>query len=109
VSSIFKLPDNYKKFDGLQDPKDWLVDYLDTVKLMGGTKATTIQSIQVHLSGAARLWMKNLPEGSTDSWETFEELFMKNFRSTYKKPTSIEQLRMCKQKPDETIRAYIQR
>ena len=27
VPSGFKLPDNYKKFDGLQDPEDWLVDY----------------------------------------------------------------------------------
>ena len=42
VPSGFKLPDNYKKFDGLQDPEDWLVDYLETVKLMGGTKATAM-------------------------------------------------------------------
>jgi hypothetical protein len=57
VSSSFKLPDNYKKFDRLQDPEDWLVNYLETIKLMGGTKATTMQSIQVHLSGAARSWI----------------------------------------------------
>ena len=49
VPSGFKLPDNYKKFDGLQDPEDWLVDYLETVKLTGGTKATAMQSIQVYL------------------------------------------------------------
>jgi hypothetical protein len=67
VPTSFKLPDNYKKFDGLQDPKDWLVDYLETVKLMGGTRATAMQSIQVYLSGAARSWMKKLPEGSIDS------------------------------------------
>jgi hypothetical protein len=82
---------------------------METVKLMGGMKATAMQSIQVHLSGAARSWMKKLPEGSIHSWETFEDLFVKNFRSTCKKPASIEQLRTCKQKPDETIRAYIQR
>ena len=33
VPASFKLPDSYKKFDGLQDPEDWLVDYLETVKL----------------------------------------------------------------------------
>jgi hypothetical protein len=98
-----------KKIDGLQDHEDWLVDYLETVKLMGGTRATTMQSIQVHLSGAARSWMKKLPEGSIDSWETFEDLFVRNFRSTCKKPASIEQLRTCKQKPDESMRMYIQR
>ena len=70
VPSGFKLPDNYKKFDGLQDPEDWLVDYLETVKLTGGTRATAMQSIQVHLSGAARSWMRKLLEGSIDNWET---------------------------------------
>ncbi len=54
VPTSFKLPGSYKKFDGLQDPEDWLVDYLETVKLMGGTRATAMQSIQVYLSGAAR-------------------------------------------------------
>ena len=80
VPSGFKLPDNYKKFDGLQDPEDWLVDYLETVKLTGGTKATAMQSIQVHLNGAARSWIKKLPAGSIDSWENLEDLFVKNFR-----------------------------
>ncbi|KAK1616164.1 hypothetical protein QYE76_021681 [Lolium multiflorum] len=49
VPSGFKLPDNFKKFDGLQDPEDWLVDYLETVKLTGGTRATAMQSIQIRL------------------------------------------------------------
>jgi hypothetical protein len=96
VPSGFKLPDNYKKFDGLQDPEDWIVDYLETVKLTGGTKATAMQSIQVHLSGAARSWIKKLSPGSIDSWEDFEDMFVKNFRSTCKKPASIEQLRACR-------------
>ncbi|KAK1691986.1 hypothetical protein QYE76_008683 [Lolium multiflorum] len=80
VPSGFKLPDNFKKFDGLQDPEDWLVDYLETVKLTGGTRATAMQSIQVHLSGAARSWIKKLTPGSIDSWESFEDVFVKNFR-----------------------------
>ena len=54
VPSGFKLPDNYKKFDGSQDPEDWLIDYLETVKLVVETRATAMQSIQVQLSGAAR-------------------------------------------------------
>jgi hypothetical protein len=76
---------------------------------MGGTRATTMQSIHVHLSGAARSWMKKLPQGSIDSWETFEDLFVRNFLSTCKKTASIEQLRTCKQKSDESMRTYIQR
>ena len=109
VPSGFKLPDNFKKFDGLQDPEDWLVDYLETVKLIGGTRATAMQSIQVHLSGAARSWIKKLPPGSIDSWDSFEDVFVKNFRSTCKKPASLEELRSCRQKHDESMRKYIQR
>jgi hypothetical protein len=90
----------------LQDPEDWLVDYLETVKLTGGTKAT---AIQVHLSAAARSWVKKLPAGSIDSWETFEDMFVKNFQSTCKKPASIEKLRAGRQKFDELMRTYIQR
>ncbi|KAK1653047.1 hypothetical protein QYE76_070852 [Lolium multiflorum] len=82
VPSGFKLPDNFKKFDGLQDPEDWLVDYLETVKLTGGTRATAKHP--VHLSGAARSWIKKLTPGSIDSWESFEDVFVKNFRSTQK-------------------------
>ena len=103
VPSGFKLPDHFKKFDGLQDPEDWLIDYLETVKLTGGTRATAMQSIQVHLSGAARSWIKKLPPGSIDSWESFEDVFVKNFRSTCKKPASLEELRACRQKPDESM------
>jgi hypothetical protein len=68
-----------------------------------------MQSIQVHLSGAARSWIKKLPLGSIDSWETFEDMFVKNFLSTCKKPASIKQLRACRQKYDESMRTYIQR
>ncbi|KAK1608327.1 hypothetical protein QYE76_032000 [Lolium multiflorum] len=62
----------------LQDPEDWLIDYLEMVKLIGGTRATAMQSIQVHLSGAARSWIKQLPPGSIDSWDSFEDIFVRN-------------------------------
>jgi hypothetical protein len=68
-----------------------------------------MQSIQVYLSGAARSWIMKLPEESIDSWETFERVFVQNFKSTCKKPVSIEQLRACTLKSGETMRAYIQR
>jgi carbamoylphosphate synthase large subunit len=53
--------------------------------------------------------MRKLPEESIDGWETFERVFVQNFKSTCKKPVSIEQLRACVQKSGESMRAYIQR
>jgi hypothetical protein len=34
--------------------------------------------------------------------------FMRNFRSTYKRPTSLEEIKSCVQRKDETLRSYIQ-
>ena len=108
VPATFKLPHEFKKFDGLQEPEDWLTDYLETVKMLGGTKATPMQSIQLHLSGVVRSWLRKLPEGSIEHWDDFQDKFVQNFRSTCKRPASIEELRICVQKSGESMRSYIQ-
>jgi hypothetical protein len=109
VPSSFKLPHDFKKFDGLQDPEDWLTDYLETVKILGGNMATAMQSIQLHLSGVARSWLRKLPAESIDCWDNFAKLFIQNFKLTCKRPASIEELRTCVQKSGESMRSYIQR
>ena len=103
MPSNFKVPDNFKKFDGLQDLEDWLVDYLETVKLQGGNRANAMQSIQLYLSGVARSWLKKLPDESIDNWEAFERIFIQNFKATCKQPASIEELRTCVQKSGESM------
>lgn len=65
----FKLPHDRQKFDGIQEPESWLSDYLQTVKLLGGTKATAMQSLQLHLSRAARSWLRKLPNECISSWD----------------------------------------
>ncbi|KAK1694848.1 hypothetical protein QYE76_011545 [Lolium multiflorum] len=52
---------------------------------------------------------KEASPSSIDSWDSFEDIFVKNFRSTCKKPASLEELRACRQKHDESMRKYIQR
>src|SRR4051812_9964499 len=47
--------------------------------------------------------------GSISSWTQFRAAFIENFKSTYKRPASLEELRACKQVTRETLRAYIQR
>jgi hypothetical protein len=43
------------------------------------------------------------------SWEDLTKQFTGNFRSTYKRLASIEEVKACVQQRDETLRAYIQR
>jgi hypothetical protein len=85
VPKGFKLPHDQEKYDGSQEPTLWLSDYLQAVQILGGTRATAMQSLQL------------------------ENQFARNFRSTYKRPASLEEIKSCMQKKGETLRSYIQR
>jgi hypothetical protein len=68
-----------------------------------------MQSLQLHLTGAARSWLSKLEKETIGSCEDLTKQFTSNFRSTYKRPTSIEEVKACVQQRKETLRAYIQR
>jgi hypothetical protein len=109
VSKGFKLPHDQEKYDRSQEPTLWLSDYLQAVKILGGTRATAMQSLQLHLTGAARSWLNTLPNNSTGSWGELENQFARNFCSMYKRPTSLEEVKLCVQQKGETLCSYIQR
>jgi hypothetical protein len=108
VPKGFKLPHDQQKYDGSQEPKLWLSDYLQAVQILGRTRATTMQSLQLHLTGAARSWLSTLPNDSIGSWGELESQFARNFHSTYKCPTSLEEVKSCILRKDKTLRSYIQ-
>jgi hypothetical protein len=68
-----------------------------------------MQSLQLHLTGAARSWLSKLGKETIGSWKDLAKQFTSNFRSTYKRPASIEEVKACVQQHDETLCAYIQR
>jgi hypothetical protein len=80
-------------------------NYLQAVKILGGSKATAMQSLQLHLTGAARSWLSKLPKESIGNWNELEKQFTRNFRSTYTWPSSIEELKACTQKSNESLRS----
>jgi hypothetical protein len=67
-----------------------------------------MQSLQLHLTGAARSWLSTLPNDSIGSWGELESQFTRNFRSTYECPASLEEVKSCIQRKDKTLRSYIQ-
>jgi hypothetical protein len=109
VPKGFKLPHDQQKYDGSQEPQSWLSDYLQAVKILGGTKETTMQSLQLHLTSAGRSWLSKLEKETIGSWEELTKQFTSNFKSTYKRPASIEEVKACVQQCKKTLRAYIQR
>jgi hypothetical protein len=60
VPKGFKLPHDQQKYDGSQEPQSWLSDYLQAVKILGGTKEIAMQSLQLHLTDVARSWLSKL-------------------------------------------------
>jgi hypothetical protein len=82
---------------------------LQAVRILGGSKETTIQSLQLHLTGAARSWLSKLERETIGSWEELTKQFTSNFKSTYKRPASIEEVKACVQLRNEILRSYIQK
>jgi hypothetical protein len=109
VPKGFKLPHDQQKYDGSQEPQLWLSNYPQAVQILGGTKEIAMQSLQLHLTGVARSWLSKLEKETIKSWEDLMKQFTSNFRSTYKRPTSIEEVKAYVQQRGETLRAYIQR
>jgi hypothetical protein len=78
VTKGFKLPYDQQKYDGSQEPQSWLSDYLQAVKILGGTKETTMQSLQLHLTGAARSWLSKLEKKQLEAGRSSQS----NLRAT---------------------------
>ena len=61
------------------------------------------------LEGSARAWLNQLAPGSIYTWEDLARVFVRTFEGTCKRPTGLTELQCCVQKPNETLRDYIQR
>jgi hypothetical protein len=89
VPKGFKLPHDQQKYNGSQEPTLWLSDYLQAVQILGGTKATSMQSFQLHLTGAARSWLNTLPNKSIGSWGGTRKPIRKRFPLGISAPSII--------------------
>ncbi|KAK1685641.1 hypothetical protein QYE76_046489 [Lolium multiflorum] len=102
-------PTDAAKYDGQQEPRSWIDDYLQTVILHKGNQIAAMQCLQLYLKDSARAWLRGLPKGSIKSWDDLVDAFVANFQATYKRPVGIEELWHCQQKQKESMRAYIGR
>jgi hypothetical protein len=109
VPKGFKLPHDQQKYDGSQEPQSWLSDYLQAIKILGGSKETSMQSLQLHLTSVARSWLGKLGKETIGSRDELAKQFISNFKSTYKRPVSTEEVKALTQKPNESLRSYIHR
>jgi hypothetical protein len=66
-----KLSDGVVKFNGQQDPRIWLDDFITTITISGGSIDNALQLLSLHLKDNARAWLNNLAPDSIRSWEEF--------------------------------------
>jgi hypothetical protein len=77
-----KLSDGVVKFNGQQDPRIWLDDFMTAVTIGGGSRDNDLQLLSLHLKDNTRAWLNNLAPDSIRSWEEFRQAFIANFRGT---------------------------
>jgi hypothetical protein len=106
---FFQFARGARTYNGSTKPEDWLEDYSIAVNIIEGNLRWAVRYVPQMLEGSARIWLNNLPARSINGWMDFEELFVSNFTSTYKRPNRPQQLANYRQGDYETDYDYLTR
>ena len=68
-----------------------------------------VKWLPMDLKGATITWLMNLPERSIHSYEELCLQFVGNFKGSYEHHLTLHDLRAVRQRPNETLRQYLQR
>jgi hypothetical protein len=109
VPKGFKLPHDQQKYDGSQEPELWLSDYLQAVKILGGSKTTTMKKLAATPHQRSTVLVKQVTRRFHRKLGRARKSIHNNFHSTYMRPASIEEVKSCTQKNGKALRSYIQR
>jgi hypothetical protein len=72
-----------KKYDGNVNPTEFLQIYSTSILAVGGNEVVMANYFPMALTGMARFWLMNLPEGTLDSRSELCRQFTANFESAY--------------------------
>jgi hypothetical protein len=67
------------KYDGKQDPLQWICYYSIAIEVSGGSNSTKAVYFQVALESAPLTWLERLKPNSINSWEDLKRAFLDNF------------------------------
>jgi hypothetical protein len=106
----FRQPTSIDKYTGETDPRVWLNVYCLACQLRGATTdEVIIRNLPLHLADSARTWLEHLPPSQIHNWDDLVCTFVGNFEGTYVRPGNSWDLRVCTQKPGESLGDFIQR
>jgi hypothetical protein len=104
----FRQPTSIVKYNRETDPRVWLNDYLLACQLGGPTTdEVIIRNLPLHLADSARTWLEHLPASQIHNWDDLVRTFVGNFQGTYMRSGNPWDLRVCTQKPGESLRDFI--
>jgi hypothetical protein len=98
-----------EKYDGTVNPSEFLQIYSTSILAAGGNEAVMANYFPVALTGTARSWLMNLPEGTLHSWSELCHQFTANFESAYARSGNETDLHAIQQHPEESLLSFIHR
>src|SRR5579859_4070586 len=98
-----------EKYDGTTNPSEFLQVYVTAITVAGGDSAVMASYFHVALSGPGRTWLMNLAPRIICSWEELCARFTVNFASACQQYGVEAHLHAVRQKPGETLRAFLLR
>ena len=72
-------PTNIQKYNGKQDPAQWLCLYSTAVSVARGDTNTKVLYFPMALEPAPLMWLESLARESIHSWEDLKKAFIDNF------------------------------
>ena len=89
-------PTNIQKYDGKQDPAQWLCLYSTAINVAGGDTYTKVQYFPMALEPVPLTWLESLKHESIHSWEDHKKAFIDNFQGSLHRVATRQALAMCK-------------
>ena len=97
---------NHTKYDGKTEPNQWLRIYSQSIELAGGDNDIKVLYFPMALDTVPLAWFDRLRARSINTWGQLQRKFCENFCGVLTHLSTQNELRTCKQKPDESFQQY---
>ncbi|PWA41692.1 reverse transcriptase domain-containing protein [Artemisia annua] len=103
------MPDNVQSYDGNENPVDHIRVFQMAARVYNWDKATQCRMFQLTLTGAARVWFKNIPRESISSYCELRDAFLETFLSMERHKQKNQKIHCTKRSNKESIEDFTRR
>lgn len=94
------------KYDGTQDPKIWVTDYLLADQEANGNDWHAVKHLALMLKGSAQAWLNTLAPKSISCLDNLQAEFIANFKGMYVQPADSSDLGHVIQERGKSVHAF---